>query len=81
MRQVQTRSPEEQVQRFETEPGHQAHMDFADFRFAPWGRRYVLIAVLGYSRSFSAPSARRSGRDPGLEAVFVHFCGMPAEVC
>ena len=35
--------------RFETPPGHQAQVDFAEFRL-PWGKRHALIVVLGYSR-------------------------------
>jgi transposase len=37
------------VVRFETPPAHQAQVDFAEFRF-PWGKRYALLVVLGYSR-------------------------------
>jgi len=29
--------------------GHQAQVDFAQFHF-PWGRRFALFVVLGYSR-------------------------------
>lgn len=36
----------EPVIRFETVPGHQAQVDFAEFRF-PWGRRVALLVVLG----------------------------------
>ncbi len=43
------RPPPEPVVRFETEPGQQAQVDFAHCRF-PWGIRYALIVVLGYSR-------------------------------
>ena len=39
----------EPVRRFETPPGHQGQVDFADFRL-PWGKRHALIVVLGYSR-------------------------------
>ena len=39
----------EPVVRFETPPGHQAQVDFAHFRF-PWGRRWALLLVLGFSR-------------------------------
>ena len=35
--------------RFETPPGHQAQVDFAEFKL-PWGKRYALLVVLGYSR-------------------------------
>ena len=35
--------------RFESAPGHQAQVDFASFTL-PWGRRYALLVVLGYSR-------------------------------
>ena len=49
VREVRPRPPEEPVQRFETPPGHQAQVDFAEFRL-PWGKRYALIVVLGYSR-------------------------------
>ena len=35
--------------RFETAPGRQGQVDFAHFRL-PWGKRYALIVVLGYSR-------------------------------
>ena len=35
--------------RFETPPGKQAQVDLAEFRF-PWGKRFGLVVVLGYSR-------------------------------
>src|SRR5512143_1563995 len=37
------------VVRFETPPGQQAQVDFAEFRL-PWGKRYALVVVLAYSR-------------------------------
>ncbi|HSW50402.1 MAG TPA: helix-turn-helix domain-containing protein [Bryobacteraceae bacterium] len=49
VRSVRPRPPEEPVIRFETAPGRQVQVDFADFKF-PWGRRYALMVVLGYSR-------------------------------
>ena len=49
VRRVRPREPEEPIQRFETPPGHQAQVDFAEFRL-PWGKRHALIVVLGYSR-------------------------------
>jgi transposase len=42
-------APEEPVVRFETEPGQQAQIDWAHCRL-PWGVRYALVVVLGYSR-------------------------------
>ena len=39
----------EPEQRFETPPGHQGQVDFADFTL-PWGKRYALVVVLSYSR-------------------------------
>ena len=38
VRRARPRAPQEPVQRFETPPGHQASVDFADFRFL-WGQR------------------------------------------
>src|SRR5690606_21099325 len=49
VRQVRPRPPEEPVVRFETPPARQAQVDFAEFRL-PWGKRYALLVVLGYSR-------------------------------
>jgi transposase len=48
----------EPVIRFETPAGHQAQVDFAQFRFA-WGVRYALLVVLGYSRQSTAAVASR----------------------
>jgi transposase len=42
-------APEAPVVRFETEPGQQAQVDWAHCRL-PWGVRYALVVVLGYSR-------------------------------
>ncbi|WP_419942116.1 hypothetical protein [Candidatus Palauibacter sp.] len=57
-------------------------MDFAHFRF-PWGRRYALLVVLGYSR---LPWLRFYPRQDmptlmrGLEAAFGFFGGVPEEL-
>ena len=70
------------VQRFETPPGHQGQVDFAEFRL-PWGRRHALIVVLGYSRYMWLQYCERQTMAVvmrGLEAAFVHFCGVPAEI-
>ena len=42
VRKVRPRAPEEPVVRFETPPGHQGQVDFADFRL-PWGKRYAFL--------------------------------------
>jgi transposase len=41
--------PAAPIVRFETEPGQQAQVDWAHCRL-PWGVRYALVVVLGYSR-------------------------------
>ena len=82
VRQARPRAPEEPVQRFETAPGHQPSVDFADFRL-PWGKRYALIVVPGYSRLMwfryyerqTMPVVMR-----GLEASFDYFGGVPGEL-
>ena len=43
---VRPRPEPEPLVRFETAPGHQAQVDFAEFRL-PWGKRYALVVVLG----------------------------------
>jgi transposase len=70
------------VIRFETPAGRQAQVDFARFRF-PWGVRYALLVVLGYSRllwcRFYARQDMRTLYD-GLEAAFHAFGGVPREL-
>jgi transposase len=79
---VRPRPRPEPVVRFETPPGHQAQVDFAEFRF-PWGKRYALVVVLGYSRLlYLRFSERQDMRSlfAGLEAAFAYFGGVPREV-
>ena len=79
---VRPRPPEEPLVRFETPPGHQGQVDFAEFTF-PWGKRYALLVVLGYSRllhvRFSQRQDMRALFD-GLEAAFDAFGGVPREL-
>ncbi|MGH7445842.1 MAG: IS21 family transposase [Longimicrobiales bacterium] len=72
----------EPVIRFETPPGHQAQVDFARFRF-PWGVRYALLVVLGYSRVLWLRFYRRQDMRTlitGLEDAFTFFGGVPQEL-
>lgn len=78
VRTVRPRPREEPVIRFETAPARQAQVDFADFKL-PWGKRYALIVVLGYSRllwvRFFTRKDMRALLD-GLEEAFGYFGGM-----
>ena len=70
------------VVRFETPAGHQGQVDFATFDF-PFGRRYALVVVLGYSRLlwigfFARQDMRTLFR--GLEEAFGYFGGVPREL-
>jgi transposase len=80
--QVRPRPQPEPVVRFETAPGLQAQVDFADFKF-PWGRRHALMVVLGYSRllwlTFYPRQTMRTLM-MGLEAAFTYFGGVPQEL-
>ena len=82
VRQVRPVEPPEPVVRFETPAGRQAQVDFAHFRF-PWGVRYALLVVLGYSRllwcRFYPRQDMRTLVD-GLEDAFRYFGGVPQEL-
>jgi transposase len=67
------------IVRFETPPGQQAQVDFAHCRL-PWGVRYALIVVLGYSRLlwvrfFPRQDLRTLQR--GLSECFATWGGVP----
>lgn len=82
VRAVRPRPPEEPVVRFETLPGHQGQVDFADFRL-PWGTRYALVVVLGYSRMLWVQFFTRQTMRvlmSGLEDAFGYFGGLPLEL-
>jgi transposase len=80
--QVRPKPEPEPIVRFETEPGHQAQVDFAEFTF-PWGKRYALVVVLGYSRLLwlkFAPRQDMPALISGLEEAFAFFGGVPREI-
>jgi transposase len=82
VRQLRPVPPPEPVVRFETPAGRQGQVDFAEFRF-PWGKRYALLVVLGYSRVLWCRfSPRQDMRTllTGLEDAFVAFGGVPQEL-
>jgi transposase len=82
VRQVRPREEPEPLVRFETEPGIQAQFDFAEFRF-PWGKRYAVLVVLGYSRLLYVEWVARQTAwtvMQALERAFACFGGVPREV-
>jgi len=82
VRQVRPAPAPDPVVRFETPPGHQAQVDFAEFRL-PWGKRYALLVVLGYSRLMWLQFCTRQTMAVlmgGLEEAFTFFGGVPAEL-
>jgi transposase len=82
VRQVRPRPEPEPLVRFETAPGHQAQVDFARFQF-PWGVRYALLVVLGYSRLLWLrffPRQTLRTVIAGLEEAFTYFGGVPHEL-
>jgi transposase len=82
VRQVRPHPAPEPVVRFETAPGHQAQVDFARVAL-PWGGRWALLVVLGYSRVLWVQFYLRQTMPTllhGLEAAFQYFGGVPAEL-
>lgn len=79
---VRPRVEPEPVVRFETAPGLQAQFDFAEVRL-PWGKRYALVVVLGYSRLLYVEFVPRQTALTvmhGLERAFAMFGGVPREM-
>ncbi|GIK54330.1 MAG: IS21 family transposase [Planctomycetota bacterium] len=82
VRQVRPTPPADPIVRFETPPGHQGQVDFAEFRL-PWGKRYALVVVLAHSRLLWLHFYERQTMAVlmrGLEEAFAFFGGVPAEL-
>ena len=82
VRGVRPQEPVDPVRRFETPPGHQGQVDFADFRL-PRGKRHALIVVLGYSRLMWLRFYERQTMPVvirGLERSFAYFGGVASEL-
>ncbi len=82
VRTVRPQPAPEPVVRFETPPAHQAQVDFAEFKF-PWGKRFALLVVLGYSRLLWLKFYPRQDMRTlfaGLEEAFHCFGGVPREL-
>lgn len=82
VRKVRPRPPEDPVVRFETPPGRQGQVDFAEIEL-PWGKRHALLVVLGYSRKLWVQFYERQTRDVvmrGLDSAFRYFGGVPHEL-
>lgn len=82
VREIRPQPEVEPVVRFETAAGHQGQVDFGEFRL-PWGKRYALLVVLGYSRLLWLTFYQRQTMDVlirGLESAFAFFGGVPTEL-
>lgn len=82
VRTVRPREVAEPVVRFETRAGLQGQVDFAEFHF-PWGKRYALVVVLGYSRQMWLRFYEKQDMATlfrGLEEAFACFGGVPEEL-
>jgi transposase len=82
VRQVRPAPAADPVVRFETPPGRQGQVDFAEFRL-PWGKRYALVVVLAHSRLLWLqfyPRQTMAVLIRGLEEAFAFFGGVPAEL-
>ncbi len=82
VRQLRPAPVPDPVVRFETPAGRQAQVDFAEFQF-PWGKRYALLVVLGYSRLLWCRFGPRQDMRTlitGLEDAFLAFGGVPQEL-
>ena len=73
--------------RFETEPGYQAQVDFAEFQITRTDgsveKRFLFSMILGYSRKIYAELIRHCDLPTFLDChirAFEHFGGVPSEI-
>lgn len=79
---VRSRVEPEPIIRFETAPGLRAQFDFAEVQL-PWGKRYAVLIVLGYSRQLYVEFVPRQTAltvMQSLERAFAAFGGVPVEI-
>lgn len=79
---IRPRPAPEPIVRFETAPGLQGQVDFAECQL-PWGKRYALLVVLGYSRLLWVrfyPQQTLVTLVRGLEEAFAYVGGVPQEL-
>ena len=82
VRQLRPVPEPEPIVRFETAPGEQAQFDFATVKL-PWGVRYALVMVLGFSRLLYVEFVLRQTALAvmrGMERAFAAFGGVPRHV-
>jgi transposase len=87
VKQIKEQKSRQAYIRFETEPGRQAQMDWADFKIiGPDGKRcfvYLFIMILGYSRALFAWFVERCTLEAFMDGhieAFGFFGGIPKEV-
>lgn len=87
VRQIKERYQQVAYMRFETEPGYQAQVDFAEFQVEhPNGRiekLYLFSMILGYSRKIYAELIKRCDLPTFLDChinAFDFFGGVPAQI-
>ena len=87
VRQIKDRHQKVAFMRFETEPGYQAQVDFAEFQVEHANGRieklYLFSMILGYSRKIYAELIERCDLPTFLDChirAFEFFGGVPAEI-